>query len=529
MMKNLYETSKKFISILIIASCLVSIVQGAQSDWKNEKTNWLAGPGGVIKGIRFPEGKEPPLESSPSSAEFKPFSLATVEAQEPNNVIDSPPVAGFVPRIAVTVTDSHSDDLDWVAYPQNSVVGNYLTNNPKKNYIIGLFDTGSSTNIISNAGAQRVGIFSSDLLTSNIIELAGATGSIFGLVSMPLAVYMDGLSAIDPNGWLLDDSNMVGESNISIVVGDIPEPNQPDLPTAVGSPVGVYYVTGIFNDNPISVTYDGNNYTAPDIRFYNQGDPKIPNYTNKIPLNLIPAGAYDVEYFPDLDAIYDFTFQPGSPSVIGSLLQSLFFISSVDLTNGTHTSLDRSRFMLDTGAQVTVISSQVAARLGLNPANEDFEVEIQDVTGEITYQPGFFIDKLEITALGEWLTFTNVPVVMLDVGSPEGGYLDGIIGMNLFTEYNLVLHGGGLLGQDPPSLAVKRIPPRLIGDIAPEGGDGTVNFLDFAVLADSWLATPTSENWNPKANIAPRYDPDSVIDILDFTELANSWLETLTP
>ncbi len=529
MMKTLDVASKKFISILFVILCLVSVSQAAQSDWKAEKTNWLAGPGGVIKGIRFPKGKEPVKESSPSSVEFMPFSLATVESQEPNNLIDSPPIAGFVPRIAVTVTDSHSDDLDWVGYPQSSVEGNYLTNNPEKNYVIGLFDTGSSINIMSYAGAQRSGIFSSDLLTSNLIELAGATGSVFGWVSMPLAVYMGGLSSIDPNQWVLNDSNMVGESNISIVVGNEPEPNLPDLPTAVGSPVSVYFVTGIFNDNPVSVTYDGNNYTSPDIKFYNQGDPKIPNYTNEIPLNLIPAGAYDVEYFPDLDAIYDFTFQPGSPSIIGSLLQSLFFVSSVDLTDGTHTALDKTRFMLDTGAQVTVISSTVAARLGLNPANEDFEVEIQDVTGEITYQPGFFIDKLEITALGDWLTFTNVPVVMIDVGSPEGGYLDGIIGMNLFTEYNLVLHGGGLLGQDPPSLAFKRIPPRLIGDIAPEGGDGIVNFEDFAVLANSWLATPTSENWNPKANIAPRYTPDSIIDIQDLSELAQSWLETLTP
>ena len=113
---------------------------------------------------------------------------------------------------------------------------------------------------------------------------------------------------------------------------------------------------------------------------------------------------------------------------------------------------------------------------------------------------------------------------MLDVSSPEGGYLDGIIGMNLFTEYNMVLFGGGLLGQDPPLLTFERIQPRLIGDIAPDGGDGIVNYLDFAVLAQAWLATPESMNWNPQADIAPRDNPDSIIDFLDFAEMARELL-----
>jgi hypothetical protein len=118
---------------------------------------------------------------------------------------------------------------------------------------------------------------------------------------------------------------------------------------------------------------------------------------------------------------------------------------------------------------------------------------------------------------------------MLDVSSPEGGYLDGIIGMNLFTEYNLVLKGGGLLGQSPPVLTYERIPSRLIADIAPEGGDGIVDYLDLVTLADSWLATPDSPNWNPKANIGPRFIPDSIINFYDFAEMAQFWLDTVSP
>jgi len=522
---KLYNLKHIWSALLLISSVFWTCVQAEQSGRQIEKVDWLAGPAGRIKAIRYLKGKEP---TSESAANFKLFSVESAIIQT-LNTIDSPPTAGFVPRIAVAVTDKRSDDTDFVAEPHMSVVGRYLTDNPSTDFTIGLFDTGASTNIISNAGAIRTGIYSSDLLTPNTVEFAGAIYSVFASVSQPLGVFMDGLAAIDQNTMTLDDSNMVGQSNISVGVGDIPAPNEPDLPTVVGSPMSVYFVTAISNDRQISVTYDGNNYTSPDIRFYDHYDSRIPNYANTMPLNLIPAGAADVQYFPDFEGIFDFIFQPGIPSNIGSLLQSLFFVNSVDLRDGTHSAIDRDRFMLDTGAQITVVGSNVGARLALNPDDPDFEVEVQDVTGYVSIEPGFYIDSLEIAALGDWLRFTNVPVVMLDVSSPEGGFLDGIIGMNLFTEFNLVLRGGGLIGQDPPSLEFERIPARLIADISPQEGDGIVDFLDFAALVEAWLATPASPNWNPKANLAPRFAPDSIIDFLDFAVMAENWLATITP
>ena len=511
-------------SVLLLTFTLSwSYVFAGQSDWQREKVDWLAGPGGRIKAIRYPEGKD---LLHKSAADYRLFSLESAKTQASDNNIDSPPIAGFVPQIAVAVTNRRSDDLDWVAETQMSVVGRYLTDTPETDFTIGLFDTGAASHIMSFAGANRTGIYEADLVTSSTVEIVGAVSSVFGGVSQPLALFIDGLAAIDPETMTVDDSNMVGQSNVSIIIGQEPSSGAPDLPTAVGSPMSVNFVTAIFNDNQISVTYDGNNYTSPDIRFYDHFDSRIPDYADRIPLNLIPTGATDVQYFPDLEAITDFIFQPGYPSVIGSLLQSLFFVGSVDLHDGARSAIDKDRFMLDTGAQITVVSSEVAARLGLDPANPDFEVDIQDVTGEISIEPGFFIDSLEIAALGEWPQFTNVPVVMLDVSSPEGGYLDGIIGMNLFTEFNLVLRGGGLFGQDPPSLEFERIPARLVGDIAPGTGDGKVNFIDLAAIAEAWLATPNSSNWNIKANLAPRFSPDSIIDFQDFTVFAGNWLVT---
>jgi hypothetical protein len=518
-----YNLKKILLALLVTSSIFWTSVQAEPSGRQIEQVDWLAGPAGRIKSIRYFKVKQSQTESIPN---FKLFSTESTDILT-LNTIDSPPIDGFVPWIAVAVTDKRSLDDDWVAQTHTSVVGRHLTNSPETNFVIGLFDTGASIHLIGHAAANRTGIYDADLLTPSITELAGAVNSVFAQVSHPLALFMDGLAAIDSDSMTVDESRMVGQSNVSVAVGDEPAPGQPDLPTVIGSPMSIYFVTVINNENPITITQDGNDLTSPDIRFYSHGDSRIPSYENTIPLNLIPAGGLNVQYTIDFDAIMDLTFQPGSPSAIFGLgSQSLFFVNSVDLQDDTRSAIDKQHFMVDTGAQITVISSGVGSRLGLNPANPDFEVDIQDITGQVTIHPGFYLDSLDIPALGDWLSFTNVPVVLLDVGSPEGGFLDGIIGMNLFTEFNLVLRGGGLFGQDPPSLDFERIPPPLNVDIAPEEGDGIVDFLDIAAFGEAWLATPASPNWNPKANLAPRFTPDNIINFLDFAVLAEYWFDS---
>jgi len=533
-----------FVLLLVVGS-LISVARAGRPGWRRQEVDWRSTGGGRITGIRHPEQEELPLVHEQASRQPRTV-RKTILRNEPDsgdlslgllsvptvmvNVIDSPPIAGFVPWIAVAVTDQRSDDFDWVAETHMSVVGRPLTNSPQTDFTIGLFDTGASVHLIGYEAANRMGIHASDLLTPSVVELIGATNSVFARVSHPLAVFIDGLAAIDASRTILDRSNMVGQSNVSVVIGDQPDPGRPDLPTAIGSPLSVNFVTVINNDSPITVTQDGNDYTGPAIRFYDHSDFKIPVYENNIPLNLIPSGAMNVQYIVDLEAIMEFVFQPGSPStIVGNLAQSLFFVNSVDLQHGTHGAIDKQRFMVDTGAQITVISSGIGSRLGLDPANPDFEVDIQDVTGEITIHPAFYIDSLDIPALGDWLEFTNVPVVLLDVASPEGGTLDGIVGMNLFTNFNLVLRGGGMFGQESPSLAYEFVRTPLVGDIAPEGGDGLVDLFDFAILADAWLATPASANWNPKADLAPAPNPDGKVDFQDLTVFAEHWLESGAP
>lgn len=58
----------------------------------------------------------------------------------------------------------------------------------------------------------------------------------------------------------------------------------------------------------------------------------------------------------------------------------------------------------------------------------------------------------------------------------------------------------------------------LVGDI---NGDGVVNILDAVLLANSFLATPSSSNWNPNADL----NGDGAVNILDAIMLVDHFQE----
>jgi hypothetical protein len=531
--------------ILILAAVAYGsgIVRADRPGWQQKQVDWRMTGGTRIKAVNCPEGKPPlmlaerdELQSKQPRKEIR-YPKTTVQLEPSTQklttpiiaiVFDSPPIDGLASWVAVSITDARAGEFEVDAVPATEVTGNYLTPNPQADYAIGFFDTGASTNLIGYAEAVQAGLYDAGLVTSQTIEIIGVAGSAIAWVSHPLGLFVDGLGAIEPNGFLIDDCNMVGETNVSIIVGDPIE--SPNMPTAIGAPLAAFFAADFNNTQPITLTRDSNEFTAPDIRFYGLSEPNIPDYSGKINLQLRPTDADYVQYFPCIELIMECPDGDGSPFFPTIIVdawwqhQALFFASSVDLTHGDKTAYDKDGFMFDTGAQVTVISEAITARLQLDPADPDFEVEIMGASGNTIIAPGFYIDSFEIVATPEWLSFTNVPVIMLDVDSPEGGYLDGVIGMNLFTDLNFVFHGGGLPGQSAPFVKFEPI-YRITGDIAPPGGDGVVDYRDLAAFVKAWQATPTSPNWNSKADLLG----DGKINCLDFTILANHWLESTTP
>jgi hypothetical protein len=542
------------IVLIFMTFLTLPVLAARDKDWQDEKVDLRLNGKSRIKGISYPRDKRPILTSRERRMKQRLAADASTEAQTTSpatkssisvNVIDSPPTAGFVPWIAVATSNAKSlaDDLDFNAHDVVGLTG-VPTASPTTNYSIGIYDTGASAHIMGYQAASDLGLINSTHVTDNVIEITGVTGSVETSISYPLGIFAQGLAILEPNGldtseYLLSDpSDMVGTTNTSIIVGQEPGPGDPDLPTALGSPLNVFFTAVIKNDQPITVRHKGEEYTGPDIGIHPHYSLSIPDdYPITLPLELRPLGGTFVQYLPDFNIyeglggdifdLLDVTFDtPGSPSVvIGNLSQSVTFVASVDMTENGNSAMDRARFLLDTGAQVSVVGSRIGARLGLDPANPEFTVEIQGVTGDITHEPGFFIDSVNLPALGQWLRFTNVPVILLDVASPEGGTLDGIIGMNLFTEYNMVLRGGGLFLSDDPAIMLQPInPDQLVGDIAPAGGDGRVDLKDFAVLAEAWMTTPGDEKWNEKCDLAPLAQPDGIVDIPDIALFADHWL-----
>jgi hypothetical protein len=527
---------------LIVALLLIAVLQdytfAEGAGWERKDVNWRVSKDRQIKAIYYPADQNLPLLETRTGRKpvhlqqriSVPQSVQTFSATAQNtkttvfeNVIESPPIDGFVPYVTVAATDASSGEIyDVDAYTEYSVTGDYLTGSPQTDYAIGIFDTGSSAHIINAADAGIMGIYDADLVTSFTVTILGATGQVDALVSQPLGIFTDGLSAINPDTLLADDSNMVGQSNVATIVGDIIE--SPNLSTVVGSPLAFFFTTVIKNSQPVTRSFDDNEITSPDIHLYQFNDSRIPAYTNKINLELRPSTAYAVQFMPCFEGLGEECpegdGEPTTPSVVfGSMFdvpQSLFFATRTDLRQGSRTS-QQKHFMLDTGAQITVVSESQAAEIELFQNEPNFMVEIVDATGQSTIVDGFYVDSLEISAIPSYLSFTHVPVIVLDVNSPEGGVLDGILGTNLFIDTDFYINGGSL--QNPPYIKFAFLPAGIAGDIAPAGGDGRVNILDLAALAKTWLSNPLSSNWNSQADLAP----DAIIDFQDFAFLAQNW------
>jgi hypothetical protein len=519
-----YLTANCF-ALFIISFCLVSAASAKRADWAQEKVDWRIGNGLHIRGIEYPPAKRPHIltknekpqpprhekiivpRAGVSSAAQAPSTATSVTAA----VTISPPINGFVPWVAVTATDASNWD-DWAAVPEPTVTGTYLAANPQNNYALGIFDTGAGTYVIGYNSSQTIGLQNPTYLTDYTSTITGVTGMVDATISESIAVFIAGLNAIDASR-VLDTSQLKGQSNVRVLVGQDNAP-LPDIITAIGAPLAVYYTTVFRNDRPQTVVYDGNEYSAPEITMYEPGDAAIPNLTNYnyISLELRPTGAYDVEYIdiPEFDI--------WTPSVIGGFNQSLFYVSSVILYESAKPpAIEKTGFIVDTGAEVSVISTAVATRLGFVKTNPEFVVDVQGVDGQIIHAPGFYVESIQIPAQGEWYEATNVPVIALDVLGPEYSILDGIIGMNLFAHANLVLDGGAFDILNPPLLYFA-FPPA--GDFS---GDGKVDYTDLAAFARSWLAAPTSQNWDSYCDISPP-GGNNKVNFADFAVMAENWL-----
>lgn len=346
--------------------------------------------------------------------------------------LQSPPVVGFQPFVAVTLTDRQgSDDFSTLAIPQVTRTGNLLPRNQPEYTYLATLDSGGQSHILSAEAAAMIDLEGSGRAGGYQVEVSGASGSEFLDVSDPLGVFVSGTQNITNTTTLqAPASSYVGQIHTSVLTagpGSV-------LPSIIGVPMLGHYAADIKNSQTRRLTTSTGAVRSPAVNFVPHGD--ATQYQFRLELDLqdpLGSSTSGPTFFPSLDDFDDFSDNPTAPT---------FWTFPIANTNLTHTggSVSQQQFLFDTGAQVSVVSEATADAIGFDVGTDtpDFFIDVLGVGG--TRQvPGFFVQRFELPVTGGSAIFQDVPVVVLNVTDPRDGvgFIPGIIGMNLFNDRDL--------------------------------------------------------------------------------------------
>ncbi|MCK5270752.1 MAG: retroviral-like aspartic protease family protein [Sedimentisphaerales bacterium] len=492
--------------LFVVFACLVSVAPADQTNragWQRRSVNIRATGGLKIISVSEQEETTIYLESTPAILALTDHTV--------------PPLAGFSPLVAIVTSDKcSSSDLDYEHILQSSYVGNPLNPPAADNFVVGVFDSGSVVDLVAGSSAVTLGLTGGNL-TGNVLPLGGVGGSVDALLSQPHGFFAAGLSAVQPNGQL-DTSQLMGHTNISLPVAPaISCGNGEVISAVIGTPFVSFFTAVIRNDNLQRVSVNGRSYISPDVQILDPSDPSIPVYSRKIAIEFGgPTVATTASYYGDFE---DFK-TPIIPTLL-SLTPMSFpfggaFFSEIGVLQGEPAPTNPIQYMrvlVDTGAQSSIMSPAMAAKLNL-PVDPDFTVDVCGVAGLVQDVPGYYIDYVKINALGGAMEFSHAPFVILDLESPEGGPLDGVLGMNFFWNRNVIFD---------PSLSTSsflHISEPVMFAYVDFDDDGDIDLADFAIFSAAWLTSPDDTNWDPRCDIYI----DESIDIQDLAAFAEQWL-----
>lgn len=362
------------------------------------------------------------------------------------------PVGGFLPLVGIGLSNEYERvefDLT-AAYHVAQPTSGMMLGNGTPQFDIALLDSGAGFSAITAAAYDRFNINgpysgnSDGFDGSEQLTFTGATGSLTADVNEPLGLYAAGLQNGSGGASLIMNLNsMTGQTNTSMMTF----PANSDLPNVVGIPFVSRYATFIHSDMPQLFQLNGKTVRAPAIDFFPLGSGVTHGITRRAFLDPNPSSGFGtaaaptyVFNLPNLD-IEEPWKDPSYPTLLTSSSGGTFL--TVNGNENGHP-LGNSQFLFDTGADVTVISAFSANQLGYNGI-PDFSVAVVGSGGTFFDVPGFFLDQLTVFAENHTnhavdnLVLTNVPVIILDIVSPIGGTLPGIIGTNVLAGRNAVL------------------------------------------------------------------------------------------
>jgi len=384
----------------------------------------------------------------------------------------------------------------------------------------GFLDTGASGFLLSKETTGLLEIQTHP--TAQYVDV-GVGGEEYFDVSEPLYV---GIADHDSDPYNLSNYEIMGPWRIQVKQYTAQWPEQPV--DVVGVPVmaGKVAVLDTGRTNTLA-EYLSARVTEPD-------DPTIPDVDFEVPLRFEKyTTASDPRHVPPLPVM---AYNP--------------VIDGIEARQGATTS--EGTWLLDTGAMLSLISTEQGVKLGFTDANgepvvtPDFYQYLGGV-GNIVEVPGFVIDELRVPTLAGYdLVYKDASVAVHDIGiwdedQDEFVILDGVFGSN-FLSASARIEGGwpvdfaltpfehvvidmneGLMGMDvDDAYTLPRCGdaehPRPAGDI---DGDCEVGWGDLRDLSNRWLDTGcgAGNDFCQGADISA----DGEVDMADLGRLTGQW------
>ena len=272
----------------------------------------------------------------------------------------------------------------------------------------------------------------------NGAEAHGIGGTLIGDVSEPGTMQVDGLHVASltfdkwgfPEFQFAFDENSAILDGVQVMVGN--RENSPFLPTVAGTPM---LLPSDRNPDGLALRIDTQGYLldfsellpgvvipVPDVRYVSPAS-SLTKTDKSIDPIVIPIELLGTTNHPNPG---NQVTEAPNPTILG-----------IDLREGAAEVQDQT-FLFDTGAMLSVISTQAAVELGLDLANPEFEIDVMGAAGTAVEVGGYLIDELRVPlASGAELIYQNVPVFVLDVAE---GIVDGLFGTNLLNPAESVLY-----------------------------------------------------------------------------------------
>jgi len=395
-----------------------------------------------------------------------------------------PPEMGEYTEVIMAFQNPDTEDY----YPEGS--DDWYTN--------AILDTGASANLIT---VFTQGFSDPDLgdwpgvdlpiKGVNTVEISGIGGTGYASVSHPVTVKCNSnwyMEAAGPPDYDVDFTGFPAEYGTQMIVATLDGSAGASADIA-GVPFMYDYwtvihpqdrVMGVYN---MLVPYDG---MAAHVEFFDRGDDAAPECREWIELSFPDGPRHNLDDPGDDPSI------ASSPRVDGI---QLTWVTDDLVTGDLRQDIGATatgRFIVDTGAPISFMSSEIALAMGLDPDTvpPDDTKLIAGVTGDVVEVPGYYLDLFSIPTMdGDWLDYYGLMVYVLDILDEHGEiYTDGLLGSNLFFYqdgwdtlfFDMQL---GLMGLNHPDFTDDLWRPPGPSDLIPEPATSLLLLTAVAALA----------------------------------------------